>query len=289
VADEVWGEANGQLSLTQARKNYRECGAYDPIIGRDPVGGGVKPKEKPEQPGSGFSAEAPRKRRKPKPAPKPVSEAAATEKTEEKSYGELLKSLPPELASEFSPGPPRPSWLRAISSERLARYALPLLVVFLVALCIHQFGSGWFSSEKRDRGYSFWTQGEGEYQPKYLEAFARDRWFQHRLVGQRFESLRQFFPEFGDGDAPDNPDQLRTLNPGHIFPPTPAGSRLGSYWLDGAQRGRTYCALVQDGKIVDFCFAERRKEEATSGNTGDNARQTHDPSPGHVIAAPSKP
>ena len=47
VADEVWGGANGQLSLTQARENCRKCGAYDPRIGRDPVGG-AKPKRHPE-------------------------------------------------------------------------------------------------------------------------------------------------------------------------------------------------------------------------------------------------
>src|SRR5881628_1893970 len=35
-ADEIWGGSNGKLSLTEARKNFRECGAYDPHIGRDP-------------------------------------------------------------------------------------------------------------------------------------------------------------------------------------------------------------------------------------------------------------
>lgn len=35
-ADEVWGGGNGRLSLTEARKNFRQCGAYDPRIGRDP-------------------------------------------------------------------------------------------------------------------------------------------------------------------------------------------------------------------------------------------------------------
>src|SRR5882757_3364071 len=36
-ADEVWGGPNGKWSLTDARQNFRQCGAYDPRIGRGPT------------------------------------------------------------------------------------------------------------------------------------------------------------------------------------------------------------------------------------------------------------
>src|SRR5438067_2429244 len=40
-ASDVWAASNGKLSLTQARQNFVQCGAYDPRIGSEP--GRAKP------------------------------------------------------------------------------------------------------------------------------------------------------------------------------------------------------------------------------------------------------
>jgi hypothetical protein len=264
VANEVWGAANGKLSLTEARENFRKCGAYDPRIGREPIGGAKRDpdSETPEE--SGLTAADLRKRRRPKPAPaaapKPALDSEGAKQAEEPSYAKVLASLPEAPAPKPPPGPPRPPpvWARPISAEQAIRVGVVLLVLVLGALGIHCVTSGWLTREMlKDHGYYLWAHGEGQYQPKYLEAFAHDPWFRRRYVGQPVDTLHGLF-RWLYGGAPCDPDSLRAFNPGHSFPPRKAGSRYGAYWLDSSQRGMTYCAMLEDGKIIDFFFVERQ-------------------------------
>jgi hypothetical protein len=264
VADEVWGGANGKLSLNQARENFRRCGAYDPRIGRDTPGGDKPRPDTESAPGTGLSAAELRKRRKPKPAPaapKPAPEGQEAAKADDPSYAQLVDSMPEKPAPAPVPGPPRPpsAWTRPITTEQFIRVGGGLLIMLLVALGINCFTSGWLTLEMlKDHGYYLWTRGKAPYQPKYMEAFARDPRFRQRYVGQAVDSVHGLFPRLWGG-APSDPQRLRTFNPDHVFPPRPPGARYGAYWLDGSQRGLTYCALLQDGKIVDFFFVERAR------------------------------
>jgi hypothetical protein len=46
----------------------------------------------------------------------------------------------------------------------------------------------------KDHSYYAWAHGKGRYQPKYLEAFARDSRFQRRFFRQAVDSLHTRFP-----------------------------------------------------------------------------------------------
>jgi hypothetical protein len=76
------------------------------------------------------------------------------------------------------------------------------------------------------------------------------------FIDQPHDSLHPFFPHLGGGARCD-PDRLRALNPGHSFPPRMAGISYGACLLNHSQRGNTYCALLVDGTIIDFCFVEK--------------------------------
>jgi hypothetical protein len=263
VADEVWGRSNGNLSLTQARDNFRQCGAYDPRIGRTPIGA-EEPKTDSGASESGLTAAELRKRRRPRvpgaaAAPKPPAEGQGADKVEEPSYAEALKSLPPAPPPKPLPRPPRPlsAWTQPVSAQQLVRVGIALLVILVAATGIDSFMSGRLTREMlKDHGYYLWAHGKGHYQPEYLAAFARDPRFRQRYFGQPVDTLHPLFPALYGG-APSDPDRLRAFNPGHEFPPRAAGARFGAYWLDSTQRGRTYCALLVDGRIADFFFVER--------------------------------
>jgi hypothetical protein len=263
VAGEVWGGANGQLSLTQARENFRQCGAYDPRIGRNAIGK-AKPTTEAELDAESRrrGAEA-RKLKKPEPRPamsKPAAGAGGAGEAEGPSYAEVLASLPEAPPPAPPPKPPRPpsAWTRPLSAEQLVRAGGTLVIIFLAALVIHVFTSGWLTREMlKDHGYYLWTHGQGRYERKYLEAFAHDPRFRQRFIGQPVDSLHFLFPSLYGG-APYDPERLRALNPDRSLPPRTPGSGFGAYWLDASQRGLTYCALLQEGRIVDFFFVERR-------------------------------
>jgi len=157
-----------------------------------------------------------------------------------------------------SAGPYAYRSLKAQSSTSRSRRVLAGgLFILLAAAGLYWIFFGRFTREMRqDQGYYLWTCREAPYQPKYLEAFARDRRFQHRFLGEAVDSLHANFPALYGGPYYD-PDAFRAVNVGHTFPKLKAGARIQVYWLDSKQWGLTYCVLVVDGKIRDFFHVER--------------------------------
>ena len=121
------------------------------------------------------------------------------------------------------------------------------------------FLSGRFTHQMlKDSGYYHWTHEKRGYEPKYLEAFARDTRFRHRFLGEAVDSLHALFPELYGAGVKYNPEALREGNLGHNFRQYPDSARLQVYRLGSTERGSMYCVLVVDGKVSDFFFVNPR-------------------------------
>lgn len=234
-ADEVWGGPNGKLSLTEARKNFRQCGAYDPRIGRGPA---TSRPPAPEPP----PATSPR----PRPTTPPPAPPAATPSPR--------RAAPPPAPPTAPPSPP---WWARLSRRQQITLLAETVAVLLIALCAYWFATGRLTGQMvKDRGYYLWTHEQAPYKPEYAALFARDAVFQRRFLGKPVDSLHRFFPWLYYGGARYDPDAHRLVNPGHSFP-SYKGAQIRVYRLDFVQGGMAYCVLVVDGQIKDFFFATR--------------------------------
>jgi hypothetical protein len=261
----MWGGDNGTLSLTQARDNFRRCGAYDPRIGRELLGE-AKPESKSDAPPDHDLA-ARRQRKLKHLRLKALTTPSARsppgqEVGRERSYAELLESVPEEIPARPPPVPPRPPsvWARPISTEQFIQWVAGGLIMLLIAAGIQCYTSGSLTPAMlKDHAYYRWAHGVGRYEPKYVAVFARDPRLRHRFIGQPVDSLHRLFPKV-HGGPPYDPARFRALNGGREFPSSVRGGWLGVYWLGQPQPSatNTYCVLVRDGKIADFLFADAR-------------------------------
>jgi hypothetical protein len=137
------------------------------------------------------------------------------------------------------------------------RLAVGGLALLFLAAGIYGFASGRLTGEMlKDHGYYLWARGQNRYEPRYLAAFARDSRFQRRFCGQAVDSLHALFPELFGGPRYD-PDAFSGVNPGHSLPRFKAGTPVQVYRLGYTGSGLSYCALVVDGEVRDFFFANR--------------------------------
>jgi hypothetical protein len=143
------------------------------------------------------------------------------------------------------------------SGSRSRRILTGGLLILFAAGGLYWIFLGRYTREMRqDHGYYLWTCRKAPYQPKYLEAFARDHRFQKRFLGEAVDSLLGDFPALYGGPGY-YPEAFSAINPGHTFPKLKPDALIQVYWLDSKQRGLTYCVLVVDGKICDFFYVER--------------------------------
>lgn len=234
-ADEVWGGPNGRLSLTEARNNFRQCGAYDPRIGRGPVTSGRPAPEPPP-------TVRPHRRRVAPPPPPPADPP---------------RPRPTAPAPSPPAAPPRPSWWAKLSKRQRITLAVEGVVLALAIFCVYLFVSGWLSGPMLgDRSYYLWAHEQAPYKPEHLVTFAHDPAFRSHFLGKPADSLHRFFPWLYWGSARYDPEALRAINPGHSFA-SYKGAQIQVYRLDSFQSGRVYSVLVVDGQIRDFFFVER--------------------------------
>jgi len=235
-ADEVWGGPNGKLSLTEARENFRQCGAYDPRIGRGPA---KSPPPEPEPP----PATARRPLRIIPPPPPPATPPSPRR-----------AAPPPDPEPAPPPVPRSPPWWARLSRRQQITLLAEVLAVALIALCAYWFATGRLTAQMvKDRGYYLWTHEQAPYKPEYAALFARDPIFQRRFLGKPVDSLHPFFPWLYNGIARYEPDALRLINPGHSFP-SYKGAEIRVYRLDFVRGRLVYSVLVVDGQIKDFFF-----------------------------------
>jgi len=153
-----------------------------------------------------------------------------------------------------TPAPPRRPLL---TRRQQIQLSIGVLTLLLLSAAVFWFASGRLTGEMlKDHGYYVWTRGNGGYQTQYLDAFARDSLFQRRFLGLPVDSLHAYFPELYGGPRYD-PDAFSVVNKGHTLPRFKPGTPVQSYRLGYSSRGLTYCALVVDGDVRDFFFANR--------------------------------
>ena len=147
--------------------------------------------------------------------------------------------------------------MKTATNRRPIRLIVGGLALLLLAISIYLFASGRLTSEMlKDHGYYLWARGKSRYETRYVAAFARDSSFQRRFFGQAVDSLHPFFPELYGGPRYD-PDAFSIVNQGHPLLRFKSGTQVQTYRLGTSESGLSYCALVVDGEVRDFFFANR--------------------------------